>query len=264
MKYPFFGKAIVGLIGLAAAGFVGLILGLLIGHLLDRTLLRTFHFGSAEKIERIRNSFFETTFLLLGYLSKVDGRVSQSETDYADRIIAQMALSTEQGQHAIELFRQGAGSAFELEQVVSQFVHSCGPQQLPQQTLLLFLISLAQAEHGIVPSEQAALVRIARLIGVDAAQLATLLRMANAQQQFHQHSPQSATSIEDAYAALGVHSSASDKEVKRAWRKRMSENDPDRLIAKGVPEEMTKVATERAQEIRTAYEMIEQTRPAMR
>jgi DnaJ like chaperone protein len=44
----------------------------------------------------------------------------------------------------------------------------------------------------------------------------------------------------------------------------MSENDPDRLIAKGVPEEMTKVATERAQEIRTAYEMIEQTRPAMR
>jgi DnaJ like chaperone protein len=264
MKYPFFGKVIVGLIGFAAAGVVGLILGLLIGHLLDRTLLKTFHFGSAENIERIRTSFFETTFLLLGYLSKVDGRVSQSETDYADRIIAQMALSTEQGKHASELFRQGAGSAFELEPVVSQFVHSCGPQQLPQQTLLLFLISLAQAEHGIVPSEQAALVRIARLIGVDAAQLATLLRMANAQQHFHQHSPQSATSIEDAYAALGVHSSASDKEVKRAWRKRMSENDPDRLIAKGVPEEMTKVATERAQEIQTAYEMIEQTRPAMR
>ena len=185
-------------------------------------------------------------------------------TDYADQIIAQMAMSTEQRQHAIELFRQGAGSAFELEPVVSAFVNRCGPQQLPQQTLLLFLISLAHAEHGIVPSEQATLVRIARLIGVDAAQLEKLLRMANAQQQFHQQSPQSATSIEDAYAALGVNSSASDKEVKSAWRQRMSENDPDKLIAKGVPEAMTSVATERAQEIQTAYEMIKQARPAMR
>jgi DnaJ like chaperone protein len=90
-----------------------------------------------------------------------------------------------------------------------------------------------------------------------------LLRMANAQQQFQQQSPQSATSIEDAYAALGVNSSASDKEVMRAWRERISENDPDKLIANGVPEAMTKVMTGRAQEIQTAYEMIKQTRPAM-
>jgi len=162
------------------------------------------------------------------------------------------------------LFRQGASSAFELEPVVAQFVQRCGNQQLPQKTLLLFLISLAQAEQGIAPSEQSALARIARLVGVGEGQLANLLRMANAQQQFHQQSPQSATTIEDAYAALGVNSNASDKEVKGAWRQRMSENDPDKLIAKGVPEAMTNVATERAQEIQTAYEMIQQARPAMR
>ena len=98
MKYQFFGKVIVGLIGLASAGFVGLIVGFLIGHLLDRTLLKTFYFGPAENIEHIRNSFFETTFLLLGYMSKVDGRISQSETDYADQIIAQMALSPGMGE----------------------------------------------------------------------------------------------------------------------------------------------------------------------
>jgi DnaJ like chaperone protein len=261
MKYPFLGKVIVGLIGLAAAGFVGLILGLLVGHLLDRTLLKHFPFGSAKNVDRIRHSFFETTFLLLGYLAKADGRISQSETDYTDKIIAQMAMSTEQRQQAIELFAQGAGSAFELEPAVSEFVHSCGMQQLPQQTLLFFLISLAQAEHGISPSEQAALARIARLIGVVEAQLDTLLRMANAQQQFHQ---QGASSIEDAYAALGLSSSASDTDVKQAFRKRMSENDPDKLIANGVPEEMTKVATEHARQIQAAYDMIKQTRPALR
>ena len=122
---------------------------------------------------------------------------------------------------------------------------------------------LAQAEHGIVPSEQASLVRIARLIGVDTAQLESWLRMANAQQQFQQQSPQSTASIEDAYAALGVNSSASDKEVKHAWRKRLSENDPDKLIANGVPEAMTKVVTGRGQEIQAAYAMIKKTRPTM-
>ena len=114
------------------------------------------------------------------------------------------------------------------------------------------------------PAEAAtrsALARIARLIGFGEAQLATLLRMANAQQQFHQ---QSATSIEDAYAALGINSGASDAEVKRAFSMRMSENDPDKLIANGVPEEMTRVATEHAREIQTAYDMIKQTRPALR
>lgn len=261
MKYPFFGKLIAGLIGLASAGPIGLIPGLLIGHVFDRTLFKNLHFGSAENFDRIRHSFFETTFLLLGYLAKADGRISQSETAYADKIIAQMALNTEQHQQAVELFRQGAGSAFELEPVVAEFLHSCGKQQLPQQTLLLFLISLAQAEQGIAPSEQSALARIARLIGVGEAQLATLLRMANAQQQFHQPG---ATGIEDAYAALGLSNGASDAEVKQAFRKRMSENDPDKLIANGVPEEMTRVASENAQEIKAAFDMIKQTRPALR
>lgn len=261
MKYPILGKVVVGLVGLAAAGILGLILGLVIGHVLDLTLLKNIRPGSSTNIERIRHSFFETTFLLLGYLAKADGRISQSETDYADKIIAQMALGTEHRRQATQLFRQGAGSAFELEPVVAEFVHNCGKQQLPQQTLLLFLISLAQAEHGITPSEQSALARIARLIGVDEAKLATLLRMANAQQQFHQ---QGATSIDDAYAALGIASGASDAEVKRAYGTRMSENDPDKLIANGVPEEMTRVATENAQEIQTAYDMIKQTRPALR
>lgn len=264
MKYPFFGKVIGGLIGFGAAGVVGLILGLFIGHLFDRALARTFQFGSPENIERIRSSFFETTFLLLGYLAKVDGRISKSEIDYAEQIIVQMALSEQQRQQAIELFRQGAGSAFELELAVAAFVRNCAPQRLIKQTLLLFLISLAQAEQGIAPSEHAALVRIARLMGMAPEQLEELLRMANAQENFHQQRAQSATSIDDAYAALGIDGSASDKEVKRAYRKRMSENHPDKLIAKGVPEEMIKLATVRSQEIQSAYEMIRKSRPAMR
>ena len=55
-------------------------------------------------------------------------------------------------------------------------------------------------------------------------------------------------------------SSATDKELKRAYRKLMSENHPDKLIAKGVPEAMIKLATERSQEIQAAYAMIKKAR----
>ena len=267
MKYPFFGKVIGGLIGLVAAQLPGLFLGVMIGHAFDRALVKALLFGSPANIERIRNSFFETTFLLSGYLAKVDGRISQSEIDHTEQIIAQMALGAEQRQRAIELFHQGATSDFQMEPVVAAFLQTCGPQRKLQQTLLLFLISLAQVDEGIEASEHAALVRIAKVMGVGAAQLEQLLRMASAQGHFHQQSvgaTSSTTSLDDAYVALGIAGSASDKDVKRAYRKRMSENHPDKLIAKGVPQEMIKLATSRSQEIQSAYEMIKQTRPAMR
>jgi DnaJ like chaperone protein len=40
----------------------------------------------------------------------------------------------------------------------------------------------------------------------------------------------------------------------------MSENHPDKLIARGVPDEMIKLATERSQEISTAYDVIRESR----
>ena len=268
MKYPFFGKIRGGLIGLAAAGLPGLVLGAVVGHFFDRALVNALSFGSPENIERIRNSFFETTFLLSGYLAKADGRISQSEVDHTEQVIAQMRLDVAQRKRAIELFQRGAASDFQLEPTVAAFLQACGPQRQLQQTLLLFLISLAQVDQGIAVSEHAALVRIANLMGLGAAQLEQLLRMSRAQDSFHQQRGQAASSstssLEDAYTALGVASNASDKEVKRAYRRQMSENHPDKLIAKGVPEEMIKLATTRSQEIQNAYEMIKKTRPAMR
>ncbi len=71
---------------------------------------------------------------------------------------------------------------------------------------------------------------------------------------------QPGTSLDDAYAALGVDSSVTDKELKRAYRKLMSENHPDKLIARGVPADMVKLATEKSQEIQAAYEMVRKSR----
>ena len=112
----FYGKIILGLIGLMTTGSVfGLILGVAVGHAFDRGLVATLKFGSPENIERIKASFFETTFLLSGYVAKSDGRVSENEIKHTELVFDQMKLSVEQRARAIELFRQGAAGDFQIE-----------------------------------------------------------------------------------------------------------------------------------------------------
>ena len=67
-------------------------------------------------------------------------------------------------------------------------------------------------------------------------------------------------SLDDAYAVLNVSASSSDAEVKKAYRRLMSQHHPDKLVAKGLPEEMMELAKEKTQEIRAAYDVIKNSR----
>lgn len=259
----FLGKLIGGLLGLMMGGFFGFLIGLLAGHAFDRALGQAMGFASPQNLVRIKQTFFETTFLLSGHLAKADGQISQAEIDHTEQLFSHLSLSAEQRQQAIELFQRGAAEGFSMETAVQGYLDVCGRQPQLQQTLLLFLISLAHADQTLEPAEHAVLVRIANALGFGASRLEQLMRMAEAQGHFHQQqggAAPSGSTLEDAYTALGVDSGVSDRDLKRAYRKLMSENHPDKLIAKGVPESMIKLATERAQEISTAYDLIRKQR----
>jgi DnaJ like chaperone protein len=66
--------------------------------------------------------------------------------------------------------------------------------------------------------------------------------------------------LNDAYTALGLTPDASDAELKRAYRRLVSENHPDKLAAKGLPDSMRQVAEERTREINVAYDLIKESR----
>lgn len=276
----FGGKLIAGAIGFLVLGPVGLLFGLVIGHAFDRGLWQALQAASPEALAGVQRQFFDTTFTLLGYVAKADGRVSEAEIAQAENVFRQLRLNPAQRQVAIAKFKAGSIAGFDPRATVAAFAQKVGNRRQLQQTLFLFLATMALAEGDLAAPERQALHTIAALLGVSSQEVDRLVSMLLAQSRFHSHayggrfdggfggsasgsraySPPARDRLKDAYQALGVNSDVTDADLKRAYRKLMSENHPDKLMSKGVPDEMIKLATERSQEISTAYQVIREAR----
>ena len=266
----FAGKFIASAIGFLTFGLVGLLIGLLIGHAFDRGLSQALQATTPENLARTQKQFFDATFTLLGYIAKVDGQISEAEIVQTEKLFQQLRLSSDQSQAAILSFKTGSQPGFNPAATVATFAESIGPWYQAQHTLLTFLVSMALVDGRLHESERKALHHIASLLKIPTTKIDHLITMISAQARFHSskdsgHNEQSNNyahksspkdQLTDAYQALGVKASASNGEIKNAYRRLMSEHHPDKLIAKGVPEEVIKVATKRSQEISVAYSVI--------
>ena len=101
---------------------------------------------------------------------------------------------------------------------------------------------------------------IAFQLGYSQAAFKQLLDMVTNQTHFAGGQTSSAHALDDAYKALGVTKDSTDQQIKRAYRKLMSQYHPDKLMGQGVPDDMIKVATEQAKEVQTAYDLIKKSR----
>ena len=90
--------------------------------------------------------------------------------------------------------------------------------------------------------------KVAQIFGFDEVQFRRLLAIYNV------------SKADDPYSILGVNQSASDEEVKLAYRQLTLENHPDKLVASGMPEEFVRQATEKMAAVNVAYSNIIQQR----
>lgn len=260
------GKLVGGAFGFMLGGPLGALLGGVLGHNFDRGLGRLsesqqFRLGDQE---RVQTAFFTTTFSVMGHLAKADGQVSRQEIALAEAVMAQMDLNADLRRAAIRLFDQGKGRDFPLVQVLEQFRRECRRRTSLVQMFLEIQIQAAYADGVMDAAEEAMLLTICRHLGVPEFIFRRLQSMIEAGRGFHGGpgggpAPMG-PSLDDAYSLLGVSPQAAPEEIKRAYRRLRSQHHPDKLVAKGLPEEMTKLAEKKFHEIRQAYETIRKAR----
>jgi len=236
------------------------ILSYFIGGGIDRA--RTLGLGAVNPLAagQRKQVFLESTFVLMGKLAKVDGHISKDEINHVEDFIQKMGMSAEHRQQAISQFKRGSAADFNIESTLNAFMEHCGQTLHLKQFLLMYLIVMAAADGRVDSQEEAFLKQVANRLGYSDIEFRQMLDMVLNQSHFSQGSPVSASSLDDAYKALGVTADQSDQEIKRAYRKLMSQYHPDKLIGQGVPEDMVKVATEQAKEIQVAYDLIKKHR----
>lgn len=241
-------------------GFFGALFGLFVGSFFDR--MRAYGSGGMNPLQNAlrQTVFLETVFISMGKLAKADGHVSQDEIAHVEQFMQKLNMTAGHRHQAIALFKQGADPAFDIEQTYKRFMAICGHTKDLKQVLLVYLIVMALADGHFHPAEQALLADIAVRLGYNQAAFKQMLDMVLNQSHFASGQANAATALDDAYQALGVSKDSSDAEIKRAYRKLMSQYHPDKLIGQGVPEDMILMATEQAKEIQLAHDLIKKNR----
>lgn len=250
------GKIIGAFLGLMRGGLSGLIIGGFIGHLFDRFFAGLTGAGGSREV------FFRALFSTLGHLNKADGRVTEREIAAAEDLMRRLQLRPGERQRAIRYFNEGKSPGFQLERFLHEFARHTIVRHDLRQMFVEILLDGASADGGISQAEKAVLARVCAALHIPPALFAAMLnaRQPGAAGYRQQQAGRRVLPLGQAYATLGIGENVSDAEVKRAYRKLVKQYHPDKLVSRGLPEEMMEKAKDRVREINAAYEQIKQSR----
>jgi DnaJ like chaperone protein len=259
-----YGKVLGILIGaILGRGWIGAVIGFLIGHQFDRRA----EAGrlSAADPQVLRAAFFRATFQVMGHVAKADGRVSEQEIEAARAAMRRFALDETDVRRAIAFFTDGKRPDFELRETLEELRRLMGHRGDLRRMFLQIQLEAALQGNGLSPAARPVLHEICQALGLSALEFASLeamLRMhAQASAGAEAQTPgATAARIADAYRVLGVQPSASNAELTRAYRRLVSRNHPDKLVANGLPESMVAAAHERTKQVLAAYELLRRHR----
>jgi len=261
--HHWWGKIIGLFLGYIMSGPVGALFGLLVGNLFDRALgdffARPHWLYHAEKRKAAQAIFFKATFIVMGHIAKVDGHVSKQEIKMATTLMDEMRLNQSQKKLAKQYFNDGKSKHFDIWRVLSILKDTIGNNTALLKLFVDIQYRAAQVD-GLSTRKITVLNHIIKFLGFVPLQeqyrfYEDFTRRSANQHQSPPHSHPHST-LDHAFAILGVTKNTSQKDLKYAYRRLISKNHPDKLIAQGLPEAMVKIAKEKTQQIIKAYDEI--------
>ena len=223
------GKVSGAAAGLFVGGPVGALVGAVAGHFfLDR--------DSDPGV-----TFTIAVVALAGKMARADGVVTETEFEVFQQVFGVPPEEQANVQRIFNLARQDvAGFEYYAGQIAHLFVGN--PAML--EDVLDGLFEIAKADGVLHPEEARFLERVAEIFGF-------------APNEFRRiRASHFAPELTDPYVILGLSYSADEEELKQTYRRLVRENHPDSLMARGVPQEFIKLATDKLAAINNAYEKI--------
>ena len=210
-------------------------------------------YSAQQQYEGERNSFLFSLLVLASYIMKADGRVMHSEMELVRNFLRRNfgEIAVREGEEILlrlfERQKQMGEAAFKntIRESCAEIAQHMDYSQRLQ--LLNFLVLIAQADGAVPQSEIDALHFVAASLGISAEDLSSMLNLSSG-----------GNSLEAAYKVLGIDPSATDDEVKAAYRRMALKHHPDRVATLG--DDVRKAAEKKFQEINAAKETIYKAR----
>lgn len=262
------GKVFGGAVGYLLGGPLGGLAGVALGHNIEKGVgvARRYiapGFGPGEK-SRVRAVYFTATFSVMGHLARSDGLITKHEIFIAKKVMAQMKLSEEQKIAAGRLFNEGKRADFPFHTVLTQFKHECQQQRSLIRFFLETQLHAVLADGTLHYQEKRLLMEMANCFEFSKKEFEQLSALICRQHGITgpgtQAPERTRRKFKDAYAVLGVTQKEDPAVIKKAYRRLVSQHHPDKLVAKGLPEEMMRSATKKVQEIKSAYDQIKKAK----
>lgn len=254
-------KWIGGLLGWASGGPIGALLGILFGSLVESGINSikllsgegsqnssgpygqqyTGKTGGYSATEQ-RNSFLVSLLVLSSAVIRADGKFLQSEMDYV-RMFIRRNFGFQYEEEAMRMLDELNSKDINIYSVGAQISSNMNYSQRLQ--LFHYLADLANADGNVCEQERSVLQAIAAAIGIMSSDAESVLAMF-------------VRTTESAYTVLEITPSATDDEVKTAYRRLAMKNHPDKVTSLGP--EVQKAAEEKFKKIQEAYETIKKER----
>ncbi|WP_375741177.1 TerB family tellurite resistance protein [Pseudomonas boanensis] len=236
--------------GLALASIPGALLGGLLGHVLDRRLgldswasLKARLQGEPPILEQ------DLLFVLLGRLAKSEGRVMELHIQQARAEMRRLGLDEAGTRRAIEAFTRGKQS----EKGIQVSLKRLQGRRPAIERLLRSCWQMAAVDGRIGQRERELILQWGRWLGCSTEQVESLGAGFDTPQGLP---PTSRNSYKDALALLGVTADCEPAVIKRAYRRLLSQNHPDKLAGSGATPALVRAATDKTRELHNAYNLI--------
>ncbi len=213
---------------------------------------------------QVQMAFFIATFAAMGHVARCDGRVKEAEIELATQVMSHLKLNEEQKQLAIRLFNDGKHSDFALDTLMWRFNRQCHHRVSVLQVFIEIQLQMAYADNSLDEPEVKLIKRMCKRLHVSDSIYTRIERRVRAEKRVVNPGVSSnlskPKSLSDAYKLLGLNRLCSADQVKQAYRRMMSQNHPDKLIARGASNVEILEAQDIAQDVKAAYDMLVKSR----